>query len=315
MKIAVVGASGLVGRKILCSLKDQGNEIYAYASKKSAGKIIEGIKVQKLSIFKIKKCDFAIFSAGSEISKKFAPLFARKGAYVIDNSNAFRREENVPLIVPEVNFEQFNKSTRIIANPNCSTIQIALALYYINKIYKIKRVVISTYQSASGAGQKGIEDLENKTSKKFDHPLYDNLLAKIDKALENGYTLEEDKMIFELKKILSLPELLVTATAVRVPIHYCHGASVNVEFFDKISLEKIRETLGKSKGIVLLDDLQKNIYPEPRTAKNTDSVYVGRLRRDFSLENGINFFVVADNLRKGASTNAIQIMNKIRGIE
>ena len=312
MKVAVIGASGLVGRRILEELSGKGYDIDGFCSKNSAGKVVSGIKLKRLSKLAIKRYDFAIFSAGSEVAKTYAPIFAKKGAFVIDNSNAFRREKNVPLVIPEVNGDAINEKTKIIANPNCSTTQVALALAAIDKVCKIKRVVVSTYQSASGAGKKGLEDLDNNKTNKFAYPLFDNLLPQIDIPLENGYTLEEDKIIFELKKILGRSDLKVTATAVRVPIHYCHGASVNVEFFENISLEKIKKALENASGIILRDDIKNLVYPLPLDAFDKREVFVGRLRRDFSTDNAINFWVVADNLRKGAATNTVQILEYIR---
>lgn len=307
MKIAIVGATGLVGRKIIEQLNDKENELICYASKQSVGKKICGHKVIALSCLNIKKVDFAIFSAGSEISKKYAQRFIKKGAIVIDNSSAFRREQNVPLIVPEINKEKA-LSSKLIANPNCSTIQIVLTLFYLSKIAKIKRVVVSTYQSASGAGEKGIFDLENKTTLKIPQILCDDLIPQIGNFLENGYSEEEDKIMFETKKILE-KNIKICATAVRVPIHFCHGASVNVEFEDKIDLEEVYGTFEKADGIVVLDNPIANVYPLCQTAKQTSKVCVGRIRKDFSTENAINFWVVADNLYKGASTNAVQILN------
>lgn len=307
MKIAIVGATGLVGRKIIEQLDGKGHELFCYASKRSKGKEICGHKIIPLSILSVKKVDYAIFSAGSEISKKYAQKFINKGATVIDNSSAFRRIDNVPLVVPEINGEKAS-SSKLIANPNCSTIQVVLVLYYLSKIAKIKRVIVSTYQSASGAGEKGIYDLENKTTLKIPQILCDDLVPQIGNFLDNGYSEEEDKIMFETQKILG-ENIKISATAVRVPIHFCHGASVNVEFEENINLKTICEKLENSNGIVLLDNPISSTYPLCNIAKQTTKVYVGRIRRDFSVENGINFWVVADNLYKGASTNAIQIMN------
>ena len=313
MKIAIVGASGLVGRKILelLSQSKQKHEIIAYTSKKSAGKTYLNHKFIELNEQNLIKVDYALFSAGKEVSLKWAKKFTKLGAVVIDNSNAFRRNKNTPLVVPEINFNSINKKSKIIANPNCSTIQISLPLFYLNQINPIKRIIISTYQSASGAGNKGLEDLKNKTNYIFPHPLHNNLIPHIDKLLKNGFTLEEDKIMFELKKILNLPQLKITATAVRVPIPFCHGASVYVECENKINIAKIKHTFLNSKGIILQDSPQNFIYPLPLTAMDTDDVYVGRIRKDLNCPNAINFWVVADNLRKGASTNAIQILNNL----
>ena len=310
MKVAIVGATGLVGKKIFEQLKDKNIELVLYASKRSKGKEICGQKVKVLSILSVKKVDFAIFSAGSEVSKKYAPIFAKRGAIVIDNSSAFRQYENIPLVVPEINFEKVSNKTKIIANPNCSTIQIVLVLFYLSQIAKIKRVVISTYQSASGAGEKGIFDLENETTLKIAQVLKDDLVPQIGNFTNNGYSEEENKMIFEIQKILG-KKINITATAVRVPIHFCHGASVNVEFEEQFNLQDVFDKLENAKGVVLCDNLDKNIYPLCKNAVRSKNVFVGRIRRDFSVESGLNFWVVADNLYKGASTNAIQIMQEI----
>lgn len=310
MKVAIVGATGLVGKKIFEQLKDKNIELVLYASKRSKGKEICGQKVKVLSILSVKKVDFAIFSAGSEVSKKYAPIFAKRGAIVIDNSSAFRQYENIPLVVPEINFEKVSNKTKIIANPNCSTIQIVLVLFYLSQIAKIKRVVISTYQSASGAGEKGIFDLENETTLKIAQVLKDDLVPQIGNFTNNGYSEEENKMIFEIQKILG-KKINITATAVRVPIHFCHGASVNVEFEEQFNLQDVFDKLENAKGVVLCDNLDKNIYPLCKNAVQNKNVFVGRIRRDFSVESGLNFWVVADNLYKGASTNAIQIMQEI----
>ena len=310
MKVAIVGATGLVGKKIFEQLKDKNIELVLYASKRSKDKEICGQKVKVLSILSVKKVDFAIVSAGSEVSKKYAPIFAKRGAIIIDNSSAFRQDENIPLVVPEINFEKISNKTKIIANPNCSTIQIVLVLFYLSQIAKIKRVVISTYQSASGAGEKGIFDLENETTLKIAQVLKDDLVPQIGNFTNNGYSEEENKMIFEIQKILG-KKINITATAVRVPIHFCHGASVNVEFEEQFNLQDVFDKLENAKGVVLCDNLDKNIYPLCKNAVQNKNVFVGRIRRDFSVESGLNFWVVADNLYKGASTNAIQIMQEI----
>lgn len=310
MKIAIIGASGLVGRNVLKQLLrfSSKHEILLYTSKNSAGKIIENYKCEELSDKTIQKVDVAIFSAGGSVSKEWAEKFTNLGAFVVDNSNAFRREKSVPLVVPEINASTINKTTKIIANPNCSTIQIALPLYYLNKQTKIERVIISTYQSVSGAGQKGVLDLENDTSNKFPYKIKNNLIPQIDIPLENGYTLEEDKMNFELKKILNEPNIMVTATAVRVPVKNCHGASVYVEFENKMDIKTAKEILSNATGIVVQDDLNNSIYPMPINSIESPMVYVGRLRQDLNNPNAICFWCVSDNLYKGASTNALQIM-------
>ena len=312
MKIAIIGASGLVGRNILNQLKNLKNtEIICYTSKNSKGKIIDNHEMIELTEENIKKVDFALFSAGGTVSKAWAKIFIEKGAIVIDNSNAFRREDFVPLVVPEINFDEITHETKLVSNPNCSTIQIALPLYVLNSLFKIKRIIVSTYQSASGAGQKGLDDLDNKTTNKFSTILYDDLIPHIDTPLENGFTLEEDKVRYELRKILNLPKLKVNATCVRVPIHYCHGASVYVECEKQINIAEFEKELKLTKGIKVLNNLNKNIYPLTKIAKGTDSVYVGRIRNDLDNKKAVSFWVVGDNIRKGASTNAVQVLKKL----
>ena len=312
MKIGVIGASGLVGRNIvnkLNTIKDA--TIICYASKNSNGKTINGHKIIELTDKSVEPLDYALFSAGGSVSKDFAFKFIKKGATVIDNSNAFRREEFVPLVVPEINFDEINLETKLISNPNCSTIQIALPLHVLNKLSNIKRVVISTYQSASGAGQKGLNDLDNLTTCKFNHVLNDDLIPEIDLALENGFTLEEDKVRFELRKILNIPKLKVNATCVRVPIHYCHGASVYVECEKQTDIVEFEKELKLTKGIKVLNNLKEHSYPLTKVAKGTDLVYVGRIRQDLDNKKAISFWVVADNTLKGAATNAVQILEKL----
>ncbi len=313
MKIGIIGASGLVGRNILKQLDNlkQKHEIFCYTSEKSAGTFIDYHEMLLLSKENIKNLDFALFAAGSSVSKKWAFEFIKKGATVIDNSNAFRREYFSPLVVPEINFDKIKKETKLISNPNCSTIQIALPLYVLNKLNSIKRIVVSTYQSASGAGQKGLDDLDNNQTTKFQTVLKDELIPHIDTALDNGFTLEEDKIRFELRKILSLPKLKINATAVRVPIHFCHGASVYVECKNNIDILTFEKELKLTKGITVLNNLKNNVYPLTKIAKNTDNIYVGRIRKDLDNPKALSFWVVNDNIRKGAATNAVQIMNKI----
>lgn len=310
MKIAVIGATGLVGKKIIEQIKDKNAEIIAYATKKSKGKEVCGIKVKELSKLTIKKVDFAIFSAGSQTSKKYAPLFAKKGAFVIDNSSAFRQEKDVPLVVPEINANTINNKTKIISNPNCSTIQLVLVLHYLSQICKIKRVVVSSFQSASGAGEKGIFDLENNTTQKFPHILSDELIPQIGTFLSNGYSEEENKIMTETNKILS-SNIKLCATCVRVPIHFCHGESVNIEFEKDVKISEILNKLESANGIVVVDNIFANTYPLCKNATGTTKVYVGRIRKDPSCENTINLWIVADNVLKGASTNAVQILEHI----
>ena len=316
LKLAIVGATGLVGRTALEVLKEENLPISEYtffSSKKSAGSIInfnnKDYIVQELTETSFDKgFDYAIFSAGGDIAKHFAPIAVSKGCTVIDNSSAFRMDETVPLVVPEVNPEDAFKHHGIIANPNCSTIQAVVPLKIMNDICKIKRIVYSTYQAVSGAGKQGVDDLTNNTTTKFPYPINNNCLPHIDVFLENGYTKEEMKMINETRKILHFPELPITATTVRVPVINSHSESINVEFTNKIDINEITEKLKYSKGIIVQDDIQNNIYPLATNATGHNEVFIGRIRRDYSVENGLNFWCVADNIRKGAASNAVQIL-------
>ena len=322
-KLAIVGATGLVGRTALKVLEEKNLPNFEYklfCSKKSAGTEITFMG-KKYTAYELTEnsfdegFDFAIFSAGGSTSEKFAPIAASKGCIVIDNSSAFRMDESVPLVVPEVNPEQIKNNKGIIANPNCSTIQAVVALKPLDDKYKIKRIVYSTYQAVSGAGKSGLTDLLNKSTGddliKFPHQIYNNCLPHIDVFMEDGYTKEEHKMINETRKILGKSDLKVTATTVRVPVENCHGESINVEFEKDFDIEEVKNTLKNSEGIILYDDLSNNIYPLASVANGRDEVFVGRIRRDFSQPNTINFWCVADNIRKGAATNAIQIMEKL----
>ena len=313
-KLALVGATGVVGTTALDVLKEFDLPICEYvffSSKKSAGSKITfkdtQYVVQELmdSSFDY-GFDFAIFSAGGDTAKHFAPIAASKGCVVIDNSSAFRMDENVPLVVPEVNPECAFEHHGIIANPNCSTIQAVVPLKVMDDICKIKRIVYSTYQAVSGAGKKGIDDLQNHTTTKFPYPIYNNCLPHIDVFTENGYTKEEIKMIQETRKILKRPDLKITATTVRVPVMNCHSESINVEFENDFDLEQIIQKLKSTKGIIVQDNPQINQYPIATTANGHNEVFVGRIRRDESVPFGLNFWCVADNIRKGAATNAVQ---------
>ena len=322
-RLALVGATGLVGqtaRKVLEEKKLPISEYAFFASSKSDGRIISFMdkeyKIRELNENSFDEgFDFAIFCAGGDVSKKFAPIAASKGTIVIDNSSAFRMNEEVPLVVPEVNQEDVNWQKGIIANPNCSTIQAVVALKPLDEKYKIKRVVYSTYQAVSGAGQRGVEDLENTLkgleNKKFPYPIANNCLPHIDVFTENGYTKEELKMVNETRKILHRPDLRVTATTVRVPVMNSHSESINVEFENEFDLDELKNVLKSSPGIILQDDIENNVYPLANRASGTDEVYVGRIRRDFSVENGVNLWVVADNIRKGAASNAVQILENM----
>lgn len=322
-KLAIVGATGLVGRTALKVLEEKNLPNFEYklfCSKKSAGTIIKFLGkdyvAEELTEASFDEgFDFAIFSAGGDTSKKFSPIAASKGCIVIDNSSAFRMDDDVPLVVPEVNPDDIKWNSGIIANPNCSTIQAMVALKPLDDNYKIKRIVYSTYQAVSGAGKNGLEDLLSQASKenlkKFPHPIHNNCLPHIDVFMDDGYTKEEHKMINETRKILGRKDIRITATTVRVPVENCHGESINVEFEKDFNLEEVKNILKNSEGIILYDDVQNNVYPLASVANGHDEVYVGRLRRDFSNPNTLNMWCVADNIRKGAATNAIQIMEKL----
>lgn len=322
-KLALVGATGLVGRTAIKVLEEKNlpiSEYVFFASKRSAGSIMELLGqdyvVRELNEHSFDEgFDFAIFSAGGDVSRKFAPIAASKGCIVIDNSSTFRMDKNVPLVVPEVNSEDLKSNSGIIANPNCSTIQAVVALKPLDVKYSIKRVVYSTYQAVSGAGQKGVQDLQDTLNglepKKFPHPIANNCLPHIDVFTDSGYTKEELKMINETRKILHKPDLRVTATCVRVPVMNSHSESINVEFENDFDLEELKEVLKNSPGIILMDNPAENIYPLATRATGSDEVYIGRIRRDDSVPFGVNFWVVSDNVRKGAASNAIQIMEKL----
>ena len=347
IRMAIVGATGLVGRTALKVLEEKKLPIAEYvlfASSKSAGKKLKFMGkdyiVQELNELSFDSgFDYAIFSAGGSTSKKYAPIAAEKGCIVVDNSSAFRMDKDVPLVVPEVNPEEIRNNHGIIANPNCSTIQAVVALKPLDDKYGIKRIVYSTYQAVSGAGKKGVIDLDNGVKnyitdksydeessnsdipdfednsnyelEKFDYPIFSNCLPQIDVFLDNGYTKEEEKMINETRKILKKPDLRVTATTVRVPVFNCHSESINVEFEKDFDLKELVNTLKDAPGIVIQDDPNSLVYPLAINASGHDEVFVGRIRRDDSVNSGINFWVVADNIRKGAASNAIQIVEKL----
>ena len=325
VNVAVVGATGKVGETFIKVLQERNfpvDKIYFFASAKSAGKEIEfagkKYKVEELTeqSFDDKEIELALFSAGGGTSKKFAPIAASKGIKVIDNSSQWRMYDDIALIVPEVNFDELEKySSNIIANPNCSTIQSVLPLKVLDEKFKIKRIIYSTYQAVSGSGYKGVRDLEEgikgNPPTNYPHPIYNNCLPHIDDFLDNGYTKEEEKMINETRKILSKPNLKVTATTVRVPVFNSHSVSINIEFEKSFEMSEIFEELSKVENLVIVDDVKNNKYPMPIDATGTDSVFVGRIRREFSVENCINLWTVADNVRKGAASNAIQIAEKL----
>ncbi|MDD3946899.1 MAG: aspartate-semialdehyde dehydrogenase [Clostridia bacterium] len=319
--MAIVGATGMVGNKFLQVLEERKLPVenyYLFASAKSAGKTIHFMGKDHTVIelnpknIKDKKIDFAIFSAGASVSKEYAPVFAAHGAVVVDNSSQWRMDPSVPLVVPEVNAEDALKHNGIIANPNCSTIQAVVALKPLYDKYGIKRIVYSTYQAVSGAGIAGYEDLKNGMNgiapKKFPYPIFANVLPHIDVFMPNGYTKEEEKMIFETRKIMGDKNLRITATTARVPVFHGHSESINVEFQKPCTLEGIKEVLANAKGIVVVNDEAALKYPMPVLAEDHDEVYVGRIRIDDSVDSGCNLWVVADNIRKGAATNTIQIV-------
>ncbi len=320
MKVAVVGATGLVGSKMLQVLEERNfpvTELYPVASEKSVGKEMD-FKGKKYKVIGLQdaidiKPDVAIFSAGGATSTEWAPKFAEAGITVVDNSSAWRMDPTKKLVVPEVNADVLTAEDKIIANPNCSTIQMVVALAPLHKKYTIKRVVVSTYQSVTGSGKKGVDQLTNERNKvesdvkAYAHPIDMNALPHIDVFLENGYTKEEMKMVKETCKIMGDDSIKVTATTVRVPVMGGHSESVNVEFVHDFDLDEVRQILSEAPGVVVEDDVQNNVYPMPLNAHEKDDTFVGRLRRDESQPNTLNMWIVSDNLRKGAATNTIQI--------
>ena len=322
-RLAVVGVTGMVGRTFLKVLEERNlpvSELFLFASGRSADRKLtfmgKEYVVEELTENSFDRgIDIALFSAGGSVSQKYAPIAAEKGCIVIDNSSAWRMDPSVPLVVPEVNPEDIKWNRGIIANPNCSTIQAVVVLKPLYDKYGIKRIVFSTYQAVSGAGMQGYSDLENglrgEAPKKFPHPIAGNLLPHIDVFTDNGYTKEEIKMINETRKILGDQSLRITATTVRVPVFNSHSESINVELEKPFDLEDLKNTLREAPGIVVQDDPANNIYPMPINATGRDEVFVGRIRRDESVESGVNLWVVADNIRKGAATNTVQIAEKL----
>ena len=327
MKLAIVGATGMVGTKMLQVIKERKlpyNELYLVASKKSAGKVVEfnGEKYTVLSIEEALdiKMDIALFSAGGETSKMWAPKFASQGTVVIDNSSAWRMDLNKKLIVPEVNGHLIDKNDLIIANPNCSTIQLVVVLNELQKVNPIQRVVVSTYQSITGTGVKAVEQMENERNgisaeMIYPYPIDKNLIPHIDTFLENGYTKEEQKIIDESKKILNLPDLAITSTAVRVPVMGGHSESVNIEFENEIDLNAFIQVLKNADGVKFFDNLDNLEYPMPILSEDNDYVWIGRVRKDNSHPKAINMWIVSDNLRKGAATNAVQIAEIVTSLK
>jgi aspartate-semialdehyde dehydrogenase len=319
MKIAIIGATGLVGNVMLEVLSERGlsyDELILVASERSVGKEVSfGDKqytIQSLGQALEQQPDLALFSAGGETSLEWAPKFAAVGTRVIDNSSAWRMDESKKLIVPEVNGSDLNSDDYIIANPNCSTIQMVMALAPLHNKYKIKRLVISTYQSVSGTGIKAVRQLENEMKNiegemAYPHPIHKNALPHCDVFLDNGYTKEEMKLVNETQKILGDKSISVTATAVRIPTAGGHSESLNIEFERDFKISDVMEVLANTDGVIVEDDVNNNVYPMPVNAHNKDEVFVGRIRRDESQDNTLNMWVVADNLRKGAATNTVQI--------
>ena len=323
MKIAVVGATGLVGGVMLQVLEERGFancEIIPAASPKSVGKEVPfaGRKLKVVSVADAiaMKPDYAVFSAGADASRQYAPLFAEVGTTVIDNSSAWRKVPEIPLVVPEINFDVIKPSDRIIANPNCSTIQMVLAVSQLHKAYKIKRLVISTYQSVTGTGIKAIRQLEaeeqgREADKAYPYPIHRNLFPHGGDFQPDGYTTEEQKLVDETRKILRDNSIAITATVARVPVVGGHSEAVNIEFEKDYDLDEAIRIIGNTPGVTLCNDNAALQYPMPMFAKDKDDVFVGRIRRDFSQPNSLNLWVVADNLRKGAATNAIEILQQL----
>ncbi|HPE56312.1 MAG TPA: aspartate-semialdehyde dehydrogenase [Bacteroidales bacterium] len=319
MKVAVVGATGLVGRVMLQILEERNfnvTELIPVASEKSVGKKVKfhGKEIEVTALAKAVelKPDIALFSAGGTTSLDWAPKFAEKGTYVIDNSSAWRMDPETRLVVPEINAQQLTQEDRIIANPNCSTIQLVMALAPLHKAFKIKRLVISTYQSVSGSGIKAVKQMESerqgeKADMFYQHPIDKNCIPQCDMFADLGYTKEEWKLINETRKILSDPDIKITSTCVRVPVDGGHSESVNIQFEEDYRIEDIYKLLLATPGITVQDNPMIGEYPMPLNAKGKDDVFVGRVRRDFSQKHGLNMWIVSDNLRKGAATNAVQI--------
>ena len=319
MKVAVVGVTGMVGKVMLEILTERNfpvTELLTVASEKSVGKSVE-FRGKSYNIIGLDEAvkqqpDIALFSAGGEISLQWAPKFAEKGTVVIDNSSAWRMHEDIKLIVPEINGNLLTKDDKIIANPNCSTSQLVMVLQPLHQAYKIRRVVVSTYQSVTGTGVKAVEQLENEMAGKtgemaYPYPIFQNAIPHCDVFLENGYTREEMKLIDETKKILGDDSVLVTATAVRIPVIGGHSESVNITFDKDFSLSAVKRMLNETPGVSLKDNPDTKTYPMPIYAQGKDDVFVGRIRRDETAKNSLNLWIVADNLRKGAATNTVQI--------
>lgn len=319
MKVAVIGATGMVGKVMLEVLAERNfpiSELIPVASEKSVGKTIlfkgNEYKIQSMQDAISSRPEIALFSAGGDTSKQWAPEFAKVGTTVIDNSSAWRMEPNIPLIVPEINANILKDSDKIIANPNCSTIQLVMVLHPLHQKYDIKRVVVSTYQSVTGTGKEAVDQLNgeiegSQPKMKYPYPIFKNALPHCDVFEESGYTKEELKLTRETQKILDDRSIALTATAVRVPVQGGHSESVNIEFHQAYDESELRKVLHETHGVTLQDNPDTNTYPMPLFAEGKDEVFVGRIRRDFSQANSVNMWIVADNLRKGAATNAVQI--------
>jgi aspartate-semialdehyde dehydrogenase len=319
MKVAVAGATGMVGRMMLKVLEERNvpvDRIFPAASERSEGRevVFRGKPVKVMSVMEAVEAvpDVVLFSAGAAVSREWAPVFAENGTVVIDNSSAWRMEKDIPLVVPEVNASVITRDTRIIANPNCSTIQMLMAVAPLHREYSISRLVISTYQSVTGTGVRAVTQLDNERhglsgEMAYPWPIDLNCIPHCDIFLDNGYTKEEMKLVNETRKILGDESIRVTATAVRVPVRGGHSEAVNIEFEREFDLDRVRAILADTPGVILYDNPAENVYPMPIIAHDRDEVFVGRLRRDFSQEKTLNMWVVADNIRKGAATNAVQI--------
>ena len=319
MRIAVVGVTGMVGKVMLDVLTERNipiSELIPVASEKSIGKTIlfkgENLEVIGLAEALNSQPDIALFSAGGDTSLEWAPKFAENGTTVIDNSSAWRMKKDIKLIIPEINASKLTSTDKIIANPNCSTIQMVMAIAPLHKTFRIKRLVISTYQSITGTGVKAVEQLNNEMynkigEKAYPYQIHKNALPQCDVFLKNDYTKEEMKLVQETHKILEDSSIGITATAIRIPVVGGHSESVNIEFELKYDIKKVRTILNETIGVEVIDDPKKNLYPMPINAKGKDEVFIGRIRRDESIENGLNLWIVSDNLRKGAATNTIQI--------
>ena len=319
MRIAVVGVTGMVGKVMLDVLTERNiriTELIPVASEKSIGKTIlfkgENIEVIGLAEALNTQPDIALFSAGGDTSLEWAPKFAENGTTVIDNSSAWRMKKHIKLVIPEINASKLTSTDKIIANPNCSTIQMVMAIAPLHKAFKIKRLVISTYQSITGTGVKAVNQLDNEMNDKigekaYPYQIHKNALPQCDVFVKNDYTKEEMKLVQETHKILEDSSIGITATAIRIPVIGGHSESVNIEFELEYDIKKVRTILDETIGVEVIDDPKKNLYPMPINAKGKDEVFVGRIRRDESVESGLNLWIVSDNLRKGAATNTIQI--------